>query len=149
MSKVLLFGEPMALFTAKVEGDLESVNLFEKSVAGAELNVCTGLVRLGHTASYITRLGDDPLGLYIKKFINKEKIGTEFITFDTLNKTGLMFKSKVSNGDPVTAYYRKGSAFSNITSEDIDKVSFDGVELLHVTGIPPALSLSCRKLHIV
>ena len=47
MSKVLLFGEPMALFTAKVEGDLESVNLFEKSVAGAELNVCTGLVRLG------------------------------------------------------------------------------------------------------
>ncbi|MBS5306090.1 sugar kinase [Clostridium tertium] len=145
MSKVLLFGEPMALFTAKVEGDLESVNLFEKSVAGAELNVCTGLVRLGHTASYITRLGDDPLGLYIKKFINKEKIGTEFITFDTLNKTGLMFKSKVSNGDPVTAYYRKGSAFSNITSEDVDKVSFDGVELLHVTGIPPALSLSCRE----
>lgn len=56
-----------------------------------------------------------------------------------------MFKSKVSNGDPVTAYYRKGSAFSNITSEDIDKVSFDGVELLHVTGIPPALSLSCRE----
>ena len=73
MSKVLLFGEPMALFTAKDEGDLENVNLFEKSVAGAELNVCTGLVRLGHTVSYITRLGDDPLGLYIKKFIDKEK----------------------------------------------------------------------------
>ncbi|WP_291652644.1 sugar kinase [Clostridium sp.] len=145
MSKVLLFGEAMALFTAKVEGDLESVDLFGKSVAGAELNVCIGLVRLGHIAKYITRLGDDPLGLYIKKFIDKEKIGTEFITFDTINKTGLMLKSKVSNGDPVTAYYRKGSAFSNITLEDIDKISFDGVELLHVTGIPPAVSLSCRE----
>lgn len=145
MSKVLLFGEPMALFTAKDEGELENVNLFEKSVAGAELNVCTGLVRLGHTVSYITRLGDDPLGLYIKKFIDKENIGSEFISFDSLNKTGLMFKNKVSNGDPVTAYYRKGSAFSHITTEDIDKVNFDDVEILHITGIPPALSLISRE----
>lgn len=145
MSKVLLFGEPMTLFTAKDEGELENVNLFEKSVAGAELNVCTGLVRLGHTVSYITRLGNDPLGSYIKKFIDKEKIGTEFITFDSINKTGLMLKSKCSDGDPVTEYYRKGSAFSHITPEDIDNVNFDGIEILHVTGIPPALSLSCRE----
>jgi len=135
----------MALFIAREEGELENVNLFEKSVAGAELNVCTGLVRLGHTVSYITRIGDDPLGIYIKNFINKENIGTEFISFDSLNKTGLMLKNIVSNGDPETAYYRKGSAFSHITPEDVDKVNFDGVELLHVTGIPPALSVSCRK----
>lgn len=145
MSKVLLFGEPMALFTSQIEGNLEDVNLFEKSVAGAELNVCTGIVRLGHKVSYITKLGNDPLGLYIKKFIDKENIGTEFISFDNVNKTGLMFKSKVSKGDPVTAYYRNGSAFSHITPEDIDNISFDGVAILHVTGIPPALSLSCRE----
>lgn len=145
MSKVLLFGEPMALFTAQIEGILEDVNVFEKSVAGAELNVCTGLVRLGNEVSYITKLGNDPLGAYIKKFIDKENIGTEFISFDNVNKTGLMFKSKVSEGDPVTAYYRKGSAFSHITPEDIDNINFDGVDLLHVTGIPPALSISCRK----
>lgn len=145
MSRVLLFGEPMALFTAQAEGKLEDINLFKKSVAGAELNVCTGLMRLGHSVSYITRLGEDPLGLYVKKFIDKEKLGTEFITFDSLNKTGLMLKSKVSNGDPITAYYRRGSAFSHITPEDIDNINFDGVELLHVTGIPPALSLSSRE----
>lgn len=145
MSRVLLFGEPMALFTAQAEGKLEDINLFKKSVAGAELNVCTGLTRLGHSVSYITRLGEDPLGLYVKKFIDKEKLGTEFITFDSLNKTGLMLKSKVSNGDPITAYYRRGSAFSHITPEDIDNINFDGVELLHVTGIPPALSLSSRE----
>ncbi|WP_368254701.1 sugar kinase [Clostridium paraputrificum] len=145
MSKVLLFGEAMGLFTSQMVGELEEVNVFEKSVAGAEINVGTGLSRLGHSVSYITRLGDDPIGIYIKNFISKENIGTEFITFDNLNKTGLMLKNKVSKGDPTTAYYRKGSAFSYITSEDIDNINFEGVELLHITGIPPALSLSCRQ----
>ena len=56
-----------------------------------------------------------------------------------------MLKSKVSSGDPITAYYRKGSAFSYMTAEDIEKIDFDDVELVHVTGIPPALSLGCRE----
>lgn len=145
MSKVILFGEPMALFTAEEEGPLEEVELFRRSLAGAEVNVCTGLTRLGHKVEYITKLGEDPLGKYVKNFLDREGIGTSFITFDSIYKTATMIKSKVSSGDPVTDYYRKGSAFSHMTAEDIDKIDFDGVELVHVTGIPPALSLGCRE----
>ena len=145
MSEVILFGEPMAMFTAEVEGLLEEVEVFNRSLAGAEVNVCTGLVRLGHKVSYITKVGEDPLGKYINNFLNKEGIGTEFITFDSIYKTGTMLKSKVSKGDPVTAYYRKGSAFSHMTAEDIDKVDLKGIKLVHVTGIPAALSKSCRE----
>jgi 2-dehydro-3-deoxygluconokinase len=145
MGKVLLFGEPMALFSAEAEGPLEEVEVFRRSLAGAEVNVCIGLTRLGHDVSYITKLGEDPLGKYVKNFLDKEGIGTEFITFDPIYKTGTMLKSKVSSGDPVTAYYRKGSAFSHMTAEDIDKINFEGVDLVHVTGIPPALSRGCRE----
>ena len=145
MSKVILFGEPMAMFTAEEEGPLEEVELFRRSLAGAEVNVCTGLTRLGHKVEYITKLGEDPLGKYVKNFLDREGIGTSSITFDSIYKTATMLKSKVSSGDPVTAYYRKGSAFSHMTAEDIDKIDFDGVELVHVTGIPPALSLGCRE----
>lgn len=145
MSKVILLGEPMVLFTAEEEGPLEEVELYRRSLAGAEVNVCTGLTRLGHKVEYITKLGEDPLGKYVKNFLDKEGIGTKFITFDPIYKTGIMLKSNVSSGDPVTAYYRKGSAFSYMTAEDIDKIDFQGVKLVHVTGIPPALSLGCRK----
>jgi 2-dehydro-3-deoxygluconokinase len=145
MSEVMLFGEPMAMFTAEVEGPLEEIELFRRSLAGAEVNVCTGLTRLGHKVSYITKLGKEPLGKYVKNFLDKEGIGTEFITFDSVYNTANMIKSKVSTGDPVTAYYRRGSAFSHMSSEDIDNIDFDGVKLVHVTGIPPALSLSCRE----
>ena len=145
MSKVLLFGEPMALFRAEVEGPLEEVELFKRSLAGAEVNVCIGLTRLEHKVSYITKLGEDPIGKYIKSFLEREGIGTEFITFDSKNKTGMMLKSKVSVGDPVTSYYRKGSAFSNMNVEDIEKIDLEEVKLIHVTGIPPALSKNCRE----
>ena len=145
MSKVILFGEPMAMFTAEEEGPLDEVKVFGRSLAGAEVNVCTGLTRLGHNVSYVTKLGEEPLGMYVKKFLDKEGIGTELITFDKVYKTGIMLKSKVSSGDPITSYYRKGSAFSHMTKEDIDKIDFHDVSLIHVTGIPPALSLSCRE----
>ena len=145
MSRVILFGEPMALFTAEEEGRIEDIEIFRKSLAGAEVNVCTGLARLGHKVEYITKLGDEPLGKYVKKFLDKEGIGTKYITFDSIHKTAIMFKSKVSSGDPITSYYRKGSAFSYMTAEDIDKIDFTEVELVHITGIPPALSLGCRE----
>ena len=145
MSRVILFGEPMAMFTAKEEGPLELVENFERSLAGAEVNVCTGLTRLGHKVEYVTKLGQDPLGKYVKNFLDKEGIGTEFISFDSVYKTATMLKSKVSVGDPVTCYYRKGSAFSHMTAEDIEKIDLDGVDLIHITGIPAALSLSCRE----
>ncbi|RHW39104.1 sugar kinase [Neobacillus notoginsengisoli] len=145
MSKVLLFGEPMAMFTAETEGPLEEVVLFRRSLAGAEVNVCTGLSRLGHNVSYVTKLGQDPMGHYIKNFLNREGIGTEFLTFDPIYKTATQLKSKVSEGDPDVAYYRKGSAFSHMSAADIDQIKLAGVDLVHVTGIPPALSLSCRE----
>lgn len=145
MSRVILFGEPMAMFTAKEEGPLEEVENFGRSLAGAEVNVCTGLTRLGHKVEYVTKLGEEPLGKYVKNFLDKEGIGTKFISFDSIYKTATMLKSKVSTGDPATSYYRKGSAFSHMTAEDIDKIDLEDVELIHITGIPPALSLSCRE----
>ena len=61
--KIVLVGEPMGLFMAEEPGELEDVAHFAAAVAGAEYNVAVGLSRLGHTALYCTRLGDDPIGL--------------------------------------------------------------------------------------
>ena len=145
MSEVILFGEPMALFVADMVGPLEDVEHFTRSLAGAEVNVCIGLTRLGHKATYITRLGDEPLGKYIKKFLTKEGIGTEFITVDPVYRTGIQLKNKVVEGDPFAPYYRKGSAVSHISADEIDAIDFEGIKHVHITGIPPALSESCRQ----
>lgn len=143
MAEVILFGEPMAMFVAQSEGDLADVESFSRLLAGAEVNVAIGLTRLEHTASYVTRLGADPFGRYIEKKLMSEGIRPQ-IVYDREHWTGFQLKNRVTEGDPEVVYFRKNSAASHMTEEDIDNIDFTGAKVLHVTGIPPALSQTCR-----
>jgi 2-dehydro-3-deoxygluconokinase len=145
MSEIILFGEPMAMFVADYVGKLEEIEKFTRALAGAEVNVCIGLKRLGYDVSYVTKLGVDPFGKYIKNFLVNEEIDTSYITFDSNYPTAFQIKGKTEVGDPEVVYFRKGTAASHFTKEDMEKINFDGVRHVHVTGIPPALSQSCRE----
>ena len=140
--KIILMGEPMGLFMANETGALSEVNSFTASIAGAEYNVAVGLARLGHTPAYCTRLGFDPLGERILRGMRENHIATDLVmqTEDAL--TGFMMKSSTDQGDPDIAYYRKGSAASQITTHHIDGLDLYGCQRLHVTGIFPAVSPS-------
>lgn len=146
MAKTILFGEPMALLIADTTGPLEEVEHFTRALSGAEVNVSIGLSRLNHQVEYLTRLGDDPFGHYIENQLKKNKIGTSMVTYDSVYRTGIQLKNRVTDGsDPYAPYYRKGSAASHISVKEIDALDLTDVELVHVTGIPPALSESARE----
>ncbi|MEE1073708.1 MAG: sugar kinase [Cellulosilyticum sp.] len=144
MSKVILVGEPMALFIAETEGSLETVTQFTRSAAGAEMNVAIGLKRLGNDVCYITKLGRDPFGHYLIDFLNKEGIDTSKICFDDHFPTAFQLKGKTSVGDPDVAYYRNGSAASNLRVDDVDNIDMTGFNHFHLTGIFPAISNNSR-----
>lgn len=146
MAKTILFGEPMALLIADTTGPLEEVEHFTRALSGAEVNVSIGLSRLDHQVEYLTRLGDDPFGHYIENQLKKNNIGTSMVTYDSVYRTGIQLKNRVTDGsDPYAPYYRKGSAASHISVKEIDALDLTDVELVHVTGIPPALSESARE----
>lgn len=138
--KIILMGEPMGLFMANETGALSEVNSFSVSIAGAEYNVAVGLARLGHTPAYCTRVGFDPLAERILRGMRENRIATDLVMQTETAVTGFMMKSSTSQGDPDIAYYRKGSAASQITTHDIDALDLYGCERLHVTGIFPAVS---------
>ena len=79
MCEVLTIGEPMVMFLADTKQPLSQVDHFTKMIAGAELNVAMGLSRLGHSVSYMTQVGEDPFGEYIKDFLKKEQIDKSYI----------------------------------------------------------------------
>lgn len=56
-----------------------------------------------------------------------------------------MLKSKVSTGEPKIFYFRKGSAASTLSKEDVDRMDFSGYGFVHLTGIFPALSESTKE----
>ena len=144
MGNVILFGEPMALLIADSAGELKDVTHFTRSLSGAEVNVGIGLSRLGHHVTYITKLGDDPFGHFIEESLKKEGIDTSYITYDPIYRTGIQLKCMVSDGDPQAPYYRRGSAAAQITPDDMERIDFTDVDCVHITGIPPALSESCK-----
>lgn len=144
MSEVLTIGEPMALLAAEEVKPLKDVSLYRRYVCGAEINVSVGLARLKHTVSYISWVGNDPFGECIKDFLQKNNIDTSYLKQHSEYLTGIMLKEKVLSGDPKTAYFRKGAAFSHFIPEEIEKINWDGVQHLHVTGISLALSQNCQ-----
>jgi 2-dehydro-3-deoxygluconokinase len=143
---VLTVGEPMALFMATEPGELHAVHDFRRAAAGAELNVATGLARLGLRTGYITRLGDDSFGRFLANELDREGIDRSLVRVDASRPTGFMLKTRAADGsDPQIEYFRKGSAASALGPADAPEGVFPARHL-HLTGITPALSPSTLEL---
>ena len=151
MAEILTFGETMVSMTPCDMGPLRYVDRFQKKIAGAESNVAIGTTRLGHTARFVTALGDDSLGKYIYRELLGEGLDLNGVVFDPEHRTGVMFKERLGRYETKVWYYREDSAASRLSPSAITESLFQGVRLLHVTGVTMALSQSCREtvLHAV
>lgn len=144
---VVTIGEAMAMFVATETGDLAEVEHFMKRVAGAELNVATGLARLGLKVGWVSRVGQDSFGRFVLRSLAKEGIDARGVREDSRYATGFQMKSKVENGtDPIVEYFRKGSAASHLSPEDFRADYFASARHLHLSGVAAALSESSYAL---
>lgn len=144
---VITIGEAMAMFVATQTGDLAEVEQFIKRVAGAELNVATGLARLGLKVGWVSRVGNDSFGRFVLNSLKKEGIDAQGVTLDERYATGFQLKSKVENGtDPIVEYFRKGSAASHLSVTDYHEAYFSSARHLHLSGVAAALSGSSYEL---
>lgn len=144
---VITIGEAMAMFVATQTGDLAEVEQFIKRVAGAELNVATGLARLGLKVGWVSRIGNDSFGRFVLNSLKKEGIDAQGVTLDERYATGFQLKSKVENGtDPIVEYFRKGSAASHLSVADYNEAYFSSARHLHLSGVAAALSASSYEL---
>ena len=144
---VLTFGEAMAMFVANTTGTLADIEHFQRRLAGADNNVAIGLARLGFHVSWLSRVGNDGFGQFIRQALEAEGIDGRHIHTDSQHPTGLLFKERASGGaDPKVTYFRRGSAASHLSPNDADGVDFDALRHVHATGITPALSDSACQL---
>ena len=139
-------GEALVVMDPLSRGPLRHVGTFEKNLGGAELNVAVGLARLGHRAGWAGRLGDDEFGREILAFARGEGVDVSRASFDSEAPTGLYFKEWRALEQLRVYYYRAGSAASRMRFDDLDLEYLLSGEILHLTGITPALSESCHHL---
>ncbi|HEY65316.1 MAG TPA: sugar kinase [Caldilineae bacterium] len=145
MPELITLGETMILFSPEADGPLRYVDRFQRRAAGAESNVAIAVTRLGHSAGWISRLGDDEFGRYILMSLRGEGVDVSQVRMDPDHPTGVMFRERGLMGRVEVIYYRRGSAASHLGPDDLDVAYFRSARLLHLTGITPALSASCRE----
>jgi len=141
--EVMCFGEPLIGFFTKKS--VEELPLFKMAVGGDTSNVALAVTKLGHPASYITKLSNDVFGKKIKKLWEKENIDTTYVLNDSYHQTGIYFALFDSLGRHQFIYKRKNSAAANFTIEDAKKVSLRGVKIFHLSGISQAISKQCLE----
>jgi 2-dehydro-3-deoxygluconokinase len=143
---MMTFGEAMGMFIANSTGDLSRVKEFTKELAGAETNVTIGMARLGFNVAWLSKVGMDPIGTYIKEELEKEKVDVSLIKRDPEKLTGFQLKEKVEAGDPFVQYYRSFSAANQMSCKDFPELDHVTARHYHMTGIPLALSTPVREL---
>lgn len=138
---LLAIGETMAMVTPVVATPVSEADLFLMDAGGAESNVTAHVAALGHRAVWFSRLGDDALGRRVAGQLAGRGVDVSQVVFDGAHPTGLYVK------DPGRGvlYYRGGSAASHLADADAEAVSFAGVDLLHVSGITAAISVSASS----
>ncbi len=147
MPEVVALGEPLVQFNAVTDGPLRHVTYFEKHATGTEANVCVALVRLGVSCGLITRLGADEFGLFIYNWLRGEGVDVSHIRFDSERPTGIYF---VQRNYPIPGvsdvlYYRRGSAASVLSPDDVDPDYVGSARVFHTTGITMAISDTARS----
>jgi len=142
--EVVTFGETMGCLIPTGGKGIEYSPYLQQLFGGAESNVAIGLARLGHRVGWFGRLGQDPVGRMIVKRIRGEGVDVSRVQLTAEANTGLMLRETVS-GRTSVYYYRRLSAASTMRPEHLDEDYIKQARILHVTGITPALSDSCRE----
>jgi 2-dehydro-3-deoxygluconokinase len=129
----------MAMFVPAESGPPEQVRTWTRSTGGAESNVACQLAGLGLHAAWVSAVGDDPFGRAVVDFVAGHGVDVAGVTVDPDRPTGVYFKAPGG-----VRYYRRGSAASGMGPEVL--AGLPRADLVHTSGITPALSDSCRAL---
>ncbi len=142
--EVITFGEAMIRLSPPGFRRIEQAKSLDLQVGGAELNTAVAVSRLGHSASWISRLPDNPLGRLVANHAREAGVDTSHVMYSKDERLGLYFlEFGAAPRASSVIYDRKGSAIAAVQPGMVPWAKvFAGAKWFHVTGITPALSAS-------
>jgi 2-dehydro-3-deoxygluconokinase len=142
MPDVIAFGEVMVRLAPPHFQRLEQARALAVEIGGAELNTAAGLVRLGRTVEWVSRLPDNPLGKLVANRVREIGVSDRFVQFTADGRCGVYFlEFGAAPRASSILYDRKDSAAARVQRGMFDwPTIFAGAKWLHVSGITAALS---------
>ena len=135
--EIACIGEPL------IELNQQADIFYKPGIGGDTLNCAVAAARQGTKVAYITNLGKDDFGNTILNLLHEEGINADNVKQIADANTGIYFVTHSAEGHEFT-YYRKNSASTKLTPNDLNNEILSKVKILHISGISQAISESAR-----
>ncbi|MBQ7733138.1 MAG: sugar kinase [Synergistaceae bacterium] len=149
--RFITFGEIMLRLTPPNYDKIRVATSFEASYGGSEANIALALANLGIDSSFFSVIPDNSLGKGAVRMLRSNDVHCSPVILSTPEETpthrlGTYYLETGYGIRPSKVTYDR--KYSAITEYDFSQVDLDsllnGFDWLHLSGITPALSQSCR-----
>lgn len=117
---VLTFGRSsIDLYSNDLGAAFEDITAFGAFVGGSSTNIAVGSCRLGLKTALLTAVGDDKVGTFIKRFLDKEGVDTQYIpTINGTRSSAVVLGIEPPDRFPLV-FYRDNAADLQLTIDHV------------------------------
>ena len=127
---IVALGELLIDFTEAGYG-ASGMKLFEQNPGGAPANLLTVVSHMGFKTSFIGKVGNDMHGLFLKRTLEQEGIGTDSLIVDDSVFTTLAFVEIDKNGERNFSFARKPGADTQLKAEELNQELLKNCKIFH------------------
>ena len=143
----LTLGETLVRLSPPGVQRLDQARQFEVGIGGSELNVACLLARLGRRTAWVSRLPEGPLGRLVDGEARRHGVDTSYVKWVEARQGLMFFEAGPQPRNARVIYDRKNSAASGMSIDDADWPALIASSArVHLSGITPALSASCKAV---
>ncbi|MFQ3294262.1 MAG: 2-dehydro-3-deoxygluconokinase [Halobacteriales archaeon] len=145
MTDLVTFGETMLRLSPPGQQRVEDAAEFECRAAGPESNTAIAAEKLGATATWMSKLPDNPLGRRVVGELRRHGIETDVIWSERGRQGAFYLENGVRPRGTKVIYDRKNSAVKDCTVDQLNTEKIEDARAFYTTGVTPALSGTLRE----
>ncbi|XP_030532883.1 probable fructokinase-7 isoform X3 [Rhodamnia argentea] len=135
-------------FVPSVGGvSLAEAPAFEKAAGGAPANVAVGISRLGGSAAFVGKVGDDEFGYMLANILKQNNVDNSGVRFDHNARTALAFVTNRADGEREFLFFRHPSADMLLHESELDVELISKAKIFHYGSIS-LIDEPCKSAHL-
>jgi len=132
---VLTFGRSsIDLYSNDLGAAFEEISSFGAFVGGSSTNIAVSCSRLGLKTALLTGFGDDQVGKFIKNFLDKEKVDTQFIPVIPGTRSSAVILGIEPPDKFPLVFYRNNAADLSVNIDHVKALDFSNFRAVVLSG---------------
>jgi 5-dehydro-2-deoxygluconokinase len=122
------------LYSQNIGADFVDIRSFDAFVGGSPLNIAVGARRLGVTTALLTAVGNDKVGDFVIRFLEKEQVETKHIPrIEGARTSAVVLGIEPPDKFPLV-FYRDNAADSQLTIDHVIAADISRFRILEISG---------------